>query len=163
MQKIKQQVCCALFCCTSLRCFVLLFLLLPFVICMLSIYKRTKRWKQRKDAASNIVVHRCFSFLSHCCSLSIASVSVYVSLYLCMYMRFMYAKTGKKMKAKKEDVAKFRQTLSRYGDIFVNDAFGTAHRAHRFVWLCYICIVGWYVCVCLWPCHCLCLAWLASL
>jgi len=37
---------------------------------------------------------------------------------------------GKKFKANKEDVVKFRKALSPLGDIYVNDAFGTAHRAH---------------------------------
>lgn len=37
---------------------------------------------------------------------------------------------GKKVKADKEDVAKFRKGLTALGDVYVNDAFGTAHRAH---------------------------------
>ena len=39
---------------------------------------------------------------------------------------------GNKIKAKPEDVEKFRQSLSNLGDVFINDAFGTAHRAHRY-------------------------------
>ncbi|KAI8925800.1 phosphoglycerate kinase [Entophlyctis helioformis] len=39
-------------------------------------------------------------------------------------------KEGNKTKAKPEDVAAFRASLSKLGDVFVNDAFGTAHRAH---------------------------------
>lgn len=37
---------------------------------------------------------------------------------------------GNKVKADKADVEKFRGSLSRLGDVYVNDAFGTAHRAH---------------------------------
>nr|CCA25742.1 unnamed protein product [Albugo laibachii Nc14] len=37
---------------------------------------------------------------------------------------------GKKVVASKVDVEKFRQSLSRLGDVYVNDAFGTAHRSH---------------------------------
>jgi phosphoglycerate kinase len=37
---------------------------------------------------------------------------------------------GVKHKAKEEDVKKFREDLTNLGDIFINDAFGTAHRAH---------------------------------
>lgn len=39
-------------------------------------------------------------------------------------------KDGNKIKADKEATAKFRESLSKLGDIYVNDAFGTAHRAH---------------------------------
>ena len=38
--------------------------------------------------------------------------------------------TEKSIKADPEAVAAFRSSLSRLGDIYVNDAFGTAHRAH---------------------------------
>jgi phosphoglycerate kinase len=35
-----------------------------------------------------------------------------------------------KVKAEKADVEKFRASLSKLGDVYVNDAFGTAHRGH---------------------------------
>ena len=38
--------------------------------------------------------------------------------------------TGNKIKASKEAVATFQQSLTKLGDVYVNDAFGTAHRAH---------------------------------
>lgn len=37
---------------------------------------------------------------------------------------------GEKVKAAKEDVEKFQASLGKLGDIYCNDAFGTAHRAH---------------------------------
>lgn len=38
--------------------------------------------------------------------------------------------TGKKIKADPKNVEEFRKTLSSFGDLYVNDAFGTSHRAH---------------------------------
>jgi phosphoglycerate kinase len=43
------------------------------------------------------------------------------------------AKDGTVTKATPEEVAAFRASLSKLGDVFVNDAFGTAHRAHSSV------------------------------
>lgn len=40
---------------------------------------------------------------------------------------------GKKIKADPAKVAAFRQSLTRLVDVYVNDAFGTAHRAHSSV------------------------------
>ncbi|KAF8821973.1 phosphoglycerate kinase PGKI [Cardiosporidium cionae] len=37
---------------------------------------------------------------------------------------------GAKLSATKEAIDAFREALTRLGDIFINDAFGTAHRAH---------------------------------
>ena len=37
---------------------------------------------------------------------------------------------GKKVKADKNDVTNFRKGLTALGDVYINDAFGTAHRAH---------------------------------
>jgi len=37
---------------------------------------------------------------------------------------------GTKVAASKEDIAKFRASLTRLADLYVNDAFGTAHRDH---------------------------------
>jgi len=37
---------------------------------------------------------------------------------------------GEKIKAEKDAIAKFRESLTKLGDVYINDAFGTAHRAH---------------------------------
>lgn len=40
---------------------------------------------------------------------------------------------GNKTKASKGDVDAFRASLTKLGDVYINDAFGTAHRAHSSV------------------------------
>ncbi|GJQ79827.1 putative phosphoglycerate kinase [Trypoxylus dichotomus] len=59
------------------------------------------------------------------------------SIFLLENLRFYIEEEGKgvdekgnKVKANPEKVAQFRQSLRKLGDVFVNDAFGTAHRAH---------------------------------
>ena len=37
---------------------------------------------------------------------------------------------GEKIKAEKKEVENFRKSLTSLGDLYINDAFGTAHRAH---------------------------------
>eukprot|EP01066_Platyproteum_vivax_P020879 Platyproteum_vivax@DN882_c0_g1_i1.p1 len=40
------------------------------------------------------------------------------------------AEDGSKVKPTEAEVKSFRQSLTKLGDVFINDAFGTAHRAH---------------------------------
>jgi phosphoglycerate kinase len=50
------------------------------------------------------------------------------SVVLLENLRYHNEEEGKKVSA--EAVSAFRQSLSKLGDVYVNDAFGTAHRAH---------------------------------
>lgn len=59
------------------------------------------------------------------------------SVFLLENLRFHVAEEGKgedadgnKVKATEEEVASFRAGLTALADVYVNDAFGTAHRAH---------------------------------
>ncbi len=51
-------------------------------------------------------------------------------------LRFHMAEEGKgvvngeKVKASKDEIAAFRKSLTKLGELYINDAFGTAHRAH---------------------------------
>ena len=57
-------------------------------------------------------------------------------LILLENLRFHMAEEGKgvinkqKVKATKEEIAAFRASLTKLGELYVNDAFGTCHRAH---------------------------------
>jgi phosphoglycerate kinase len=61
-------------------------------------------------------------------------------VFLCENVRFhpeeegsVKDKDGKKIKSKPEAIKSFRNELSRLGNVYVNDAFGSAHRAHSSV------------------------------
>ena len=39
------------------------------------------------------------------------------------------------VKPSKEVVAQFHSSITKLGDVYVNDAFGTVHKAHRYEWV----------------------------
>ncbi|GFQ79120.1 phosphoglycerate kinase 1 [Trichonephila clavata] len=79
-------------------------------------------------------------FLSDCVGPEVEAVCANPtpgSVILLENLRFHIEEEGKgvdsnnaKVKAKPEDVTKFRESLTKLGDVYINDAFGTAHRAH---------------------------------
>merc|ERR1719343_44129 len=79
-------------------------------------------------------------FLSDCCGPEVEAACADPepgSIILLENLRFHVEEEGKgvdpagnKTKAKPEDVATFRTSLGKLADVYVNDAFGTAHRAH---------------------------------
>merc|ERR1712203_1097604 len=52
------------------------------------------------------------------------------SVILLENLRFHVDAEGNKIKAEKDAVTKFRASLKKLADVYCNDAFGTAHRAH---------------------------------
>jgi len=80
------------------------------------------------------------TFLSDCVGPDVEKACVdppQGSVILLENLRFHVEEEGKgvdaeggKVKADKEAVTKFRQSLRKLADVYVNDAFGTAHRAH---------------------------------
>lgn len=80
------------------------------------------------------------TFLPDCVGPTVESAiadSSHGSVFLLENLRFhieeegsVKDKEGKKTKADPTDVEKFRASLTKLGDVYVNDAFGTAHRAH---------------------------------
>eukprot|EP00928_Gymnodinium_smaydae_P045806 TRINITY_DN3048_c0_g2_i1.p1 TRINITY_DN3048_c0_g2~~TRINITY_DN3048_c0_g2_i1.p1 ORF type:complete len:542 (+),score=190.47 TRINITY_DN3048_c0_g2_i1:82-1707(+) len=80
------------------------------------------------------------TFLKDCCGAEVEAACADPapgSIILLENLRFHVEEEGKgvdkdgnKTKAKPEDVTKFRESLAKLADVYVNDAFGTAHRAH---------------------------------
>jgi phosphoglycerate kinase len=78
-------------------------------------------------------------FLNDCVGAEVEDVCINAKqgdLILLENLRFHLEEEGKgvingeKAKASAENVQKFRESLRKLGDVYVNDAFGTAHRAH---------------------------------
>ncbi|KAL3927535.1 MAG: hypothetical protein SGPRY_002777 [Prymnesium sp.] len=62
--------------------------------------------------------------------LDCVAVSRFFTSTLCCEQGKGVDANGEKVKADKEKVKEFRASLAKLGDIYINDAFGTAHRAH---------------------------------
>jgi len=80
------------------------------------------------------------TFLNNCCGAEVEAACADPapgSVILLENLRWHVAEEGKgvdqdggKVKATDEETAAFRASLAKLGDVYVNDAFGTAHRAH---------------------------------
>ncbi|GMR32674.1 hypothetical protein PMAYCL1PPCAC_02869, partial [Pristionchus mayeri] len=80
------------------------------------------------------------TFLSDCVGAEVEAATADPapgSVFLLENLRFYVEEEGKgvneageKIKADKAAVEKFRASLTKLGDVYINDAFGTAHRAH---------------------------------
>jgi phosphoglycerate kinase len=86
------------------------------------------------------LLQRPVTFLPHCVGEEVKKALAnppHGSIFLLENLRFHAEEegkgvdaSGKKFKPPKEAVEDFRAQLTSYGDVFINDAFGTAHRAH---------------------------------
>lgn len=95
-----------------------------------------------KPVASELerLLQRPVTFLPHCVGEKVKKALANPppgSIFLLENLRFHAEEegkgvdaSGKKFKPPKEAVEDFRAQLTSYGDVFINDAFGTAHRAH---------------------------------
>jgi len=103
--------------------------------------KRNKKFTLKPVADElNTLLSRDVIFLSDCCGADVeaaCSSPSEGSVILLENLRFHVEEEGKgvdaagnKVKADAAKVAEFRTSLRKLGDIYVNDAFGTAHRGH---------------------------------
>lgn len=86
------------------------------------------------------LLHKNVTFLSDCVGIDIEDACKEPqdgTVILLENLRFHLEEEGKgldekgnKVKADDMDIQNFRKSLTKLGDIYVNDAFGTAHRAH---------------------------------
>jgi phosphoglycerate kinase len=88
------------------------------------------------------LLNRKVTFLEDCVGDSIVNQvnKANNEIFLCENVRFHPEEEGKykddqgnKVKCSKDVVAAFRNNLTKLGNVYVNDAFGTAHRAHSSV------------------------------
>lgn len=119
----------------------------PKSLVLLSHLGRPNGEKVAKHSLKPIVGHletflnRKVTFLDDCVGESITNAvnNANGEVFLCENVRFhpeeegSIKKEGKKIKSKPEDIEKFRVGLSALGNVYVNDAFGSAHRAHSSV------------------------------
>jgi len=86
------------------------------------------------------IVGKSVTFLEDCCGAAVEEACkdpAPGSIILLENLRYHVEEEGKgvdaegnKIKADKEAVKTFRASLAKLGDVYINDAFGTAHRAH---------------------------------
>lgn len=70
------------------------------------------------------------SVISHCQGSSNGEIVLLENLRFYLAEEGKGVVNGEKVKADPADVDSFRQQLSQLGEIYINDAFGTCHRAH---------------------------------
>lgn len=114
-------------------------------VCLMSHMGRPKGSKQMQFSLSQIVpaiedhLQRKVTFVPEVLGADTAKICGEAKdgeILLLENMRFYTAEEGKgeingqKVKATEAEIADFRKQITGYGDIYVNDAFGTAHRAH---------------------------------